>query len=166
MSADFINDTNPLPTIRTNPVSQTALPGGSVTFNVTAGTNAPVSYQWLFNGTNIAGATNSTLVLTGVQLADVGPYLVLVTNTFDVITSSPAMLLADPAYVKLKTASRGALSFLSWIGVPLGLEWSGDLKNWYPLTTLTNLGGTLEFFDDEVINHPHRFYRTVVPPDS
>jgi hypothetical protein len=74
--------------------------------------------------------------------------------------------MADPTYVKLGTAAPGALSFRSWIGVPFALEWSGDLQYWHPLTTLTNLTGTLEFFDVEAVNQPFRFYRTVIPPSN
>jgi hypothetical protein len=78
------------------------------------------------------------------------------------MTSSPALLMADPTFVKLGTASPGALSFRSWIGVPFDLECSGDLIQWSPLTTLTNLTGALEFTDGEAPNYPCRFYRAAV----
>jgi hypothetical protein len=54
------------------------------------------------------------------------------------------------------------LSFRSWIGVPIVLEGSSNLIQWSPLTTLTNLTGTLEFSDGEVLHYPHRFYRAAI----
>ena len=163
VSVAAIDNLNPLPTIKTNPVSQTALPGDNTTFNVAASGTAPLRYQWWFNQTNsLPSATNSTLTLTNVQLTNVGSYSVVVTNTLGAITSNPALLMADPTFVKLGTASPGALSFRSWIGVPFDLECSSDLIQWAPLTTLTNLTGTLEFTDGEAPNYPCRFYRTAI----
>jgi Tol biopolymer transport system component len=163
VSVAAIDNLNPLPTIKTNPASQTALPGDNITFYVAAGGTAPLRYQWWFNQTNsLPSATNSTLTLTNVQLADAGSYSVVVTNTLGSMTSSPALLMADPTFVKLGTASPGALSFRSWIGVPFDLECSGDLIQWSPLTTLTNLTGALEFTDGEAPNYPCRFYRAAV----
>jgi hypothetical protein len=39
---------------------------------------------------------------------------------------------------------------------------STDLNQWSPLTTVTNLTGTLEFTDPNAGNHLQRFYRTVL----
>ena len=55
------------PVITTQPTNQTVAVGGSATFNVTATGSLPLSYQWNFNGTNIVGATNTSLPLTNVQ---------------------------------------------------------------------------------------------------
>jgi Immunoglobulin domain/WD40-like Beta Propeller Repeat len=163
VSVAAIDNLNPLPTISTNPVSQTALPGDNITFNVVAGGPGPLRYQWWLNQTNsLPSATNSTLTLTNVQLADAGFYTVVVTNTVGAITSSPALLMADPAFVKLGTASPGALSFRSWIGVPFDLECSDDLSQWSSITTLTNLTGTLQYTDGEALNYSRRFYRAAV----
>lgn len=163
VAVSAIDSLNPLPTIRTNPASQTALPGDSITFTVAASGTAPLSYQWWFNQTNsLPSATNPTLMLTNVQLVDAGAYSVVVTNTLGSITSSPALLIADPTFVMLKTVSPGALSFRCWIGVPFNLESSGDLVHWSPLATLTNLTGTLGFTDGEAPNYSRRFYRAAI----
>src|SRR5437667_8071226 len=58
------------PAILTQPQSQRVRPGTDVTFTVLATGTSPLAYQWQFNDTNtIAGATNSSLVLTNVQSA-------------------------------------------------------------------------------------------------
>ena len=37
-----------------------------------------------------------------------------------------------------------------------------DLKQWSPVTTVTNLTGTLEFTDPDAANHSRRFYRVML----
>ena len=80
------------PSIATQPTNQTVTVGGTATFSVTASGTPPLSYQWNFNGTNIGGATNTTLTLTNVQASQAGNYAVLVTNLFGSILSSNAVL--------------------------------------------------------------------------
>ena len=68
------------PIITVQPISQTVAAGTNVTFQVTATGTAPLAYQWRFNGTNLAGALNSSLTLTNVQAAQAGTYAVLVSD--------------------------------------------------------------------------------------
>ena len=56
------------PLITSQPASQTNLAGSTAAFTVTAIGTAPLAYQWSFDGTNIAGATNAALTLADVQL--------------------------------------------------------------------------------------------------
>jgi hypothetical protein len=51
-----------------------------------------LAFQWRFNGTNISGATNSSLTLNNVRLANAGNYSVVVSNLFASVTSSNALL--------------------------------------------------------------------------
>ncbi|MDD5139086.1 MAG: FG-GAP-like repeat-containing protein [Verrucomicrobiales bacterium] len=80
------------PSITSQPTNQTVTVGGVANFNVTATGTAPLIYQWKFNGTNIIGATNDTLTLSNVQLADAGIYSVQVENAVDSALSSNAVL--------------------------------------------------------------------------
>jgi hypothetical protein len=66
--------------ITQQPRNQTVRLGLNASFSVSATSANPVTYQWRFNGTNIDGATNATLVLTNVQLANEGLYSVLVAD--------------------------------------------------------------------------------------
>src|SRR5262249_45226356 len=80
-------------TILVGPANLVAINGVTVLFNVVAQGTAPLAYQWLFNATNqLSGATNSSLTLTSVTIADAGNYSVLVTNGFGSALSSPASL--------------------------------------------------------------------------
>ena len=97
--------------ITAQPQSLTAPADTSASLTLMAAGVAPLSYQWRFNGTNLANATAATLAFTNVQLTDAGSYVVVVTNSFSAATSSVATLVVgvvpDP---QLKAALRSALS--------------------------------------------------------
>ena len=80
------------PSITTQPSSQTALLGGSATFNVTATGTQPLAYQWALNGTDISGQTNSSLNVLNASQADQGSYLVRVSNPGGTTNSQPVSL--------------------------------------------------------------------------
>src|SRR6266850_2960975 len=54
------------PVITAAPADLNVSVGASATFTVSATGQAPLSYQWRLNGTNIPGATNATLILSSV----------------------------------------------------------------------------------------------------
>ena len=68
------------PQITQQPADQAVVEGTTATFSVVAATDSPLTYQWMFQGTNVAGGTNSTLLLTNVTLSEAGAYQVLVSN--------------------------------------------------------------------------------------
>jgi len=80
------------PSITGQPQNQTAPPGGSVVFSVTATGSEPLIYQWFFEGNVIAGATNDTLRIDNVQLYHQGNYRVAVSNDYGVAWSQSAYL--------------------------------------------------------------------------
>ena len=94
LSSNATLTVNPLvpPWIISQPTNQTVLAGDTTSFSVSAGGTPPLSYQWNFNGTNIAGATDAALTLTNVSLSQSGNYSVLVTNFGGSILSSNATL--------------------------------------------------------------------------
>jgi len=98
-SANAILTVQALPTppaIITPPISQTANQGGSATFTVTASGSAPLAYQWRWFGTNLAGATGTSLTLANLATNQSGPYTVVVTNAYGAITSAVATLTVTP----------------------------------------------------------------------
>lgn len=80
------------PAITTNPISQTAIEGTLVAFTVAASGTEPLSYQWQFNGADLAGATSTVLSLTNIVLAQAGSYVAVVTNAAGAASSQPAVL--------------------------------------------------------------------------
>ena len=90
--------TGQAPVIVSGPASQTILPGATTTFTISAAGDAPLSYFWQLNGTNLAaggnlsGSTNSTLTIRSATVANSGNYSVLITNSFGSATSAVAVL--------------------------------------------------------------------------
>lgn len=82
-----------LPVITTGPASVSVTEGLTATFTVNATGPGPLTYQWEFNGAIIAGATNSSLVLSNLTAANAGVYTVVVGNATGAIKSGGATLM-------------------------------------------------------------------------
>ena len=80
------------PEITVQPMSQSVAFEDDVTLNVTATGSPTLRYQWRFNGVNLSGATDSSLMVGGVQAADLGRYSVIVQNGVGAVTSAQAEL--------------------------------------------------------------------------
>lgn len=139
------------PQITTQPQAYAWTNTGTASFSVVASGTPLLVYQWLFNGTNltdgpsgtgstIAGSTTTNLVITGLTLADLGNYQVVVTNTYGSVTSSNASLTiaASPQITSQPTdasASSGQAVNLYVTAVgsePLTYQWQAngaDLSN-------------------------------------
>ena len=80
------------PRFTLQPSPRAVLAGGNYKFTA-IGYGAPLlSYQWLWNGTNLTGATNATLSLTGLSLTNSGTYQTILKLGGNSTTSSPAIL--------------------------------------------------------------------------
>lgn len=84
------------PAITTQPASQVAYEGDAVTFTVAAGGIGPFSYQWLFNGNPIPGATGTSFVVPRARANDAGEYKARVTNSAGSTDSQSAVLTVQP----------------------------------------------------------------------
>ncbi|RYE17972.1 MAG: hypothetical protein EOP51_22925 [Sphingobacteriales bacterium] len=84
-----------LPVIGTQPSNQSVSVGANVTFTVSATGSPTPTYQWKKNGTNISGATSTSLTLTNVQTTAAGNYTVVVTNSAGSVTSNTASLTVN-----------------------------------------------------------------------
>jgi hypothetical protein len=82
-----------LPVITVQPTNQIVSPGGTATLVVTA--TGATSFQWRFNGTDILGATNSTLQIVNVQTTNSGYYLVVAKNAIGWAPSQLTYLSID-----------------------------------------------------------------------
>ncbi len=107
-----------------------------------AGGTRPLSYQWWFDAGPITDATNASLVLSSLSLANTGNYWVTVVNPFGSVTSSPAMLtveppslqppviIAQPVGVSVTVGETVLLSVVATGAEPLAYQW---FWNGFPL---------------------------------
>jgi|GEM_PF-1171218 len=86
------------PQIDMQPVSRSVYAGGTAKFSVGASGTPVMYYQWTQAGTNLVGATNSTLTITNADTTVAGTYNVIISNTVGTVTSDNVTLtLRTPA---------------------------------------------------------------------
>jgi beta-glucanase (GH16 family) len=146
-----------LPSITTQPVSQTNVIGGTATFSVSAAGVGTLSYQWqanggtgytnLVNGGPISGATGSGVTISPVATNWALAYQVIVSNPNGSVTSSPPATLTvnvSPSIVTPPASQRVAsgrnVSFnVAALGqAPLSYQWQAAGGSGY--TNLINGG--------------------------
>ena len=92
ITAALFSGIRALPTITTQPVTQTVNQNASVTFTVAATSSSAMTYQWRKDGNPISGATNSTYGFTASNTNMSGTYSVVITNANGSTTSNDAVL--------------------------------------------------------------------------
>jgi len=98
------------PTITTQPASQTVAVGQTATFTVANTGTAPLTYQWLKNGTAIGGATASSYTTPAATTSNSGSqYSGMVSNSSGSATSNLAILTVTGTY--LLNVSSTSLNF-------------------------------------------------------
>jgi hypothetical protein len=101
------------PSVTAQSPSQTVVAFFDTMLSVSAA-GAPLSYQWRFNGANIVGATDSTLLLTNVQPANQGIYNVAIVNSAGAAQSSNIFLsVLVPVNITYPPQSQTAVYFSS-----------------------------------------------------
>ncbi|HEY3854576.1 MAG TPA: LamG-like jellyroll fold domain-containing protein [Verrucomicrobiae bacterium] len=87
------------PTIVQGPTAFTGFLGQTADLTVSA-LGGQLTYQWSVDSTPIAGATNSSLILSNLVLTNAGTYSVIVSNSLGSTNSSPIILsIGNPALV-------------------------------------------------------------------
>ena len=92
IAALYQYESNPPPTIVTQPISKTPAEGTQVNLSVTATGIGSLTYQWQIDRQNIPGATSSTLFLSAVRPAANGKYRVIVGNPYGTTISTDATI--------------------------------------------------------------------------
>ena len=135
----FASGSGQPPAITSQPPNQTVTNGAIVTFSVNATGTPPLGYQWQFNGTNLPGAMNSNLTLTGVTFAQAGFYTAVVTN-------AAGSALSDPAALSVWCASAPAFSYLTYNVHGNGLtNWSTNM--WH----VQAIGRQMQYLNPDII---------------
>ena len=125
------------------------------------------SYQWLFDGAAVANATNATLNLNNVLVAEAGSYQVVITDNHGSVTSAVAVLtvtlttpriVAGGASFGFQTNHFG-FNIAGVAGQTVCVDVSTNLTNWTSLFTNTLNTTPIYFFDPTSTNSQRRFYR-------
>jgi hypothetical protein len=160
------------PHIVSQPTNLSVALGGSANFAVEA-TGAPaLFYQWQFNNTNVATATNSVVSLANVQASNAGPYQVVLSNSYGAITSAaallgvtgvPASFLSGPGALQFSNGQfLFSLTGLTGQGAVV-IDGSTNLVQWIPILTNPSAFGAAAIVDSNASNFHQRFYRAVTP---
>ncbi len=155
------------PSITNQPAGVKVNLGTNASFTVGADGSQPLSYQWLFNGTNLVGATTNSLTVTNVQAAQAGAYSVIVTNLVGLATSAAQLtVLVSPGITAIGVNGADvAISFASLTNCNYLLQYKNTLldANWTSITPSTpGTGGVLTLHDTYDGTQPTRFYRVNV----
>ena len=156
-----------LPIIISQPRGQVGYWGKSALLAVTATGAAPLSYQWLKDGSPLAGASGSALPFTNLQTTNAGNYSVVVTNGNGSATSSNAYLTVNPAGVSLALYS--GITIEGVVGLTYGIQYSTNLSNpsgWQGRANVALGAPSQLWFDLQPANQPQRYYRVVPGPIS
>jgi hypothetical protein len=145
-----------------SPLDLTNTAGASVMFSGLALASPAPIYQWLFDGVQIANATNPVLTLTNVTCPVAGQYRLVASNVAGVVTSAVATLtipglaqpdvLQSPQSLAADVGSNATFAVIPTASCyPLGFQWywnntSQIINATSPVLNLTNLalgnGGT------------------------
>jgi subtilase family serine protease len=152
---NLINALAPLPTLprfAAQPSSQIATNGANVTFTASVLGQAPLAFQWLFNGAglrdggNISGSAGNTLNITAATTNNSGNYSLVVSNSFGSVTSRVATLSvgfapafsSQPASLAVFSGSTAVISATVGGSSPLFYQWR---KNGFLLANGGNVSG-------------------------
>ena len=156
------------PSIRTAPKAQSAPTGSEVIFTVEASGAPPLSYQWLFNGLELSGATQPTLVLPSVSEENGGEYQVVVSNSEGSTSSDPVLLSVQPVLPAVLIVSDPLNGIrLSWTAEPdrTYSVWAGEAPE-IPFALVTGelfFGDGTGWFEETWCGAVARFYRVCSP---
>jgi Pectinesterase/Immunoglobulin domain/Bacterial Ig-like domain len=153
--------------ITRQPTNQTVAAGQTAVFTVGATGIPDPTYQWRFNGTNIAGATNATFSLPGVQATNAAAYSVVVSNSSGAVTSSNAVLAVGPSL----SPSLGSLSWSNGLfgfafnggsGTNYAVQASSNLTQWQTVFSTSSPALPFVWTDSNALACPARYYRVQI----
>ncbi|MFQ5424238.1 MAG: immunoglobulin domain-containing protein [Phycisphaerae bacterium] len=124
------------PVITTQPAGSDLCAGDPLTLSVSTGGSSPLTYQWRRDGTDINGATASTLTIDQATADDAGTYVVVVTNLCGSVVSESAIVTVT-VQPSISTQPAAILACAGDAAVTLDVSASGTP----PLSYQWRLGG-------------------------
>jgi hypothetical protein len=129
------------PNITGPPTNQAAPVGGNASFTVTATGSGPFTYKWQFAGTNIAKATNTTLLLTSLLATDFGTYTVVVSGPGGSSSNSATLSVSSGVIAPTITTQPQSLTVTNGNDALFTVVASGTTPNYQWRFFGTNLPG-------------------------
>jgi hypothetical protein len=147
------------PVITQQPQSLTNQYGGAATFSVKTTGTEPLTYQWLFNGADLIGATNISYTIHSVQTNNSGLYSVMVSNYVGSVLSSKAELVVIILHFEqvTKTGNNYQTTVKGMLNDAIVIEISTNMLYWTPI--LTNIIGIEEFVVPIVADQNQIYFR-------
>jgi probable HAF family extracellular repeat protein len=153
------------PTLVTSaPSSEIVGPGGMVTLQMQMNASEPLNYQWLHDGMPIPGATNSTLPLSGMGMANAGQYTVIARNGVGTVARSSATVGIFGMGMSNQTP---VLTIAAPAGTHFRIDYSDGLlpsPNWQTGTNLTMMSSLTQIGVTPGPSSHGGFYRAVLMP--
>ena len=95
------------PIVASGPSAQTVCEGDDAVFSFVLSGSSPFTYQWRYNGVDIAGANNEQLVLQNVATTDAGLYSCFITNDCgDTLSPEASLTVNQPPMVQTQPISQ------------------------------------------------------------
>ncbi|HXJ74716.1 MAG TPA: LamG-like jellyroll fold domain-containing protein, partial [Candidatus Dormibacteraeota bacterium] len=139
VAAQYLSAVAIAPTILQQPQGTNVFEGAEVVLEVKVFGSPPITYQWLYFGSEIKNETNATLVLHNITEAQAGQYLVQVTNPNGTVgsdqvevTVSPTVaptITQDPLSITKYAGASGALNVAATGGSHLLYQWQRNQVN-------------------------------------
>jgi glucose/arabinose dehydrogenase len=132
ISAQVVLTVNDPPAITSTLASLTLPAGTNWILSATVTGNQTFFYQWQFQGGNIHGATNLSMVLANIQFTNAGLYALCASNQFGVVTDtlysivvvdSPPVIYQQPISGSFLPGGEVALPVLAYGSAPLFSQW-------------------------------------------
>ena len=102
---------NVVPTITSQPVSQTVAAGQTATFSVSATGSGTLTYQWKKNGTAIGGATSPSYTTPATSASDSGAlFTVTVTGTSGITSNAATLTVNVPPSITAQPVNKNVMS--------------------------------------------------------
>ena len=155
-----------LPIFSAHPRSQAVSAGMTVSLTAQATSDLPMTFQWWFNGSPLAGKTNATLTISNVQPAQAGSYYLVASNGVGHAQSNPALL----SYTDASTLVLGvhpSLTIFGTTGRTYRIEFATETQGAAQWTAATNLTLTTTpeiWLDRDAAVGQSRFYRVILQP--
>ena len=133
------------PGVTTQPTNRVALLGSATVFSAAGTGTEPLFYQWQKNGTNlldggrVSGALSSSLMISNIQMSDLGGYNLVLSNSSGTAVSAEASLLVVPVVAwgvssygetNVPFASTNATAIAAGIYHSLALKSDGKVIQW------------------------------------